>query len=229
MESSTLDLHDETHYFQGPETVLSLTETCRLILEEALPIFFAYNTLRLDLGIILDYLFDKKTGNRLRFIRGLEIEIWIDTPTERTIEFLHRCHDLQNLTLNFYVHRAAEMEKPYVEKLMVAIFSSLAFVRGLKNLTLCGEHMLVRIDESTGEEIWTRVDINGKGGRGPELKAQMLRPRIAQDNAELLRSKEKFFKEIQTLRQNISHAHLQRRERMLEGSRAPESSTGSMC
>jgi len=203
MESSALDLHDETHYFQGAETVLSLTETCRLILEEALPIFFAYNTLRLRPGMMDDYLFDKRTGNRLRFIRGLEIDIWIAIFTEYTIEFLHRCDNLQSLTLNFQAYRPLDTEKPFVEKFIVAVFSSLAFVRGLKNLTLRGEHMLVRIDESTGEEIWTPVDINGKGGRGPELKAQMLRPRIAQDDVELMRFKEKFSKEMESIRGNM--------------------------
>jgi len=198
-----LDSPDKIHYFQGPETVLSLTETCRLIFEEALPIFFAYNTLRLGFGEMMAYLRNRETGNRLRFMRSLETDIAIDTSTEHTIEFLHRCHNLQSLTLNFRAYRTLETEKQFVKKLIVAIFSSLAFVRGLKNLSLRGKHMLVRIDESTGEEIWTSVDINGKGGRGPELKAQMLKPRIGQDDAELLRFKEKFSEEMESINENM--------------------------
>jgi len=137
-ESFMLDSPVEIHYFQGPETVLSLTETCKLLFEEALPIFFAYNTLHLEFRILADYLRNKETGNRGRFIRGLEkIDIWISTHTECTIEFLHSCHDLQSLTLNFLVTEPDESEKKFgLEKLIVAIFTSLAFVRGLKHLSL---------------------------------------------------------------------------------------------
>jgi len=196
---------------------LSLTETCKLIFEEALPIFFAYNTLHLEFRIILDYLRNRETGNRLRFTRGLESDIWIAVHTKYTIEFLHRCHNLQSLTLNFHAYiTTLEPEKQFGRKLMVAIFSSLASVRGLKHLSLRGEHQLVRSDESTGEEIWSPVDINGKGGRGPELKAQMLRPRIAQDDVELMRFKEKFSEEMESIKQNMREERRRRRFEPIE-------------